>query len=178
MASITFDELEKVSQKRGILESFLFKSAAKSTYEKRVFLSYSTLDYVYVDQVMDFFKDAKAAVYIDCGDDRLPHIPSPQTAELLKDAINACPRFVVMLSENSKASKWVPWELGLADGLKGLAPVALFTIGKTFQEETWEKQEYLGLYPRITKVLSEWRVHDPRDNSQWSLASWLHQTVT
>lgn len=178
MASITYTELQQYSKTRSVTESLIYKALARIRSDKIVFLSYSSKDSDYIEEVIAFFSKPKAPVYIDCGDEALPNPPTPKTAEILKDAIKSCPRFALLLSGNSKNSQWVPWELGLADGLKGVAPVALFTLGNTSQEEEWERQEYLGLYPRITKGFTSWRVHDPRNDSHWDLDQWLHQSVT
>lgn len=57
--------------------------------------------------------------YIDEVDPAMPSHTSEETAELLKKRIVECKRFVLLTSPNSKDSRWVPWELGVADGKKG-----------------------------------------------------------
>lgn len=49
---------------------------------------------------------------------------------------------------NSSGSKWMPWELGFKDGHNRRAavlPVVQTTI------ETYAGQEYLGIYPYVSK---------------------------
>src|SRR3546814_1319071 len=41
------------------------------------------------------------------------------------------------------------WELGVADGYKGLTKIALFPASDSAQEQAWASWEYLGLYRRI-----------------------------
>jgi hypothetical protein len=173
-----FDVLQK-----SITDSMIRNYSAASVDKATLFLSHSRKDAQYLDYAKKFFATFEASVYVDIGDDRLPTTPSPQTAAILKDMIKKCPRFVVLVSADSKDSKWVPWELGLADGFKGTTPVALLPFSLTGNDEDWAKQEYLGLYPRIHGgtlpgyTNAEWLVHDPTSGKNWRLREWLHQRV-
>lgn len=178
MAFLTYNQIQGFAgsfEKSQILEkaSFLDK-------EKQVFLSYSSLDKDHIVGTIKFFEQFKANVYVDKDDVRLTFPPSHETAKILKNTINSCPRFVLLVSPNSKNSKWIPWELGLADGFKGTSYIGLLPISDTPIEEDWVKQEYLGLYPRIIwgslkgQPSEIWKVYDPRDNSSWTLEKWLH----
>jgi hypothetical protein len=92
---------------------------------------------------------------------------------ILKKEIRDASRFIVLVSPNSRFSRWIPWELGLADGYKDVAPIATLPITQSGIEESWAKEEYFGLYPRIYQVGNEWYVFDPRDGHPWKLATWL-----
>jgi hypothetical protein len=160
----------------------VFSQASKSHIGKTVFLSHSSKDHDYVADVIDLLAQFGATTYVDDGDKRLPITPSHATAEILKDAVKSCPRFIVLVSPNSYASKWIPWELGLADGYKGVPPVAIMPIAATSEEGNWAKQEYLGLYPRIvwrygTDYSRIHEVYDPRCHKSWTLRSWLHDNI-
>ena len=174
MAFLTYGDIKRFSAT--VSEERILKSAAETMSGKQVFLSYSSLDLEHLPGVIRFLEGFNASVYIDAGDGSLPKTPSPETAEKLRRAIRNCPRFMVLVSPNSHASRWIPWELGLADGYKGAAPVALLPIAPTSMEEAWAKQEYLGLYPRVV-LKDSWIVHDPRDNKWWSLSNWLLNAV-
>ena len=73
--------------------------------------------------------------------------------------------------------------MGLADGFKGIPPIALLPIGPTSVEEEWASRQYLGLYPRIRYGKLEghasevWKVWDPRDGKNWTLEKWLQSTL-
>jgi hypothetical protein len=129
--------------------------------------------------VIAFLESYGVKVYIDKNDPRLPKETSPETAKMLKDTIKKCNKFVLLVSENSKDSKWIPWELGLADIAKSTSNVALLPIANNYSGATWTKQEYLGLYDRISKgnfknSNSEiWMVHDYIDNKGVELGEWL-----
>ena len=78
----------------------------------------------------------------------MPPYTSGQTAQTLKDRVGQCRTFVLLASENSKHSHWVPWELGIADAEKGLDRIAIFPAVEA-QGDTWPQWEYMALYPKI-----------------------------
>ena len=96
-----------------------------------------------------------AAVYVDKKDGSLPPYTDKSTAKILKNRISESQKFVLLASEQSKDSRWVPWELGLADGYKGLGNVAIFPAVESKGRDAWTNWEYLGLYDRII-----WGDHD------------------
>lgn len=177
MAILTFAMADKLVSS-GLEKSLLFKEASY-TLGKNIFLSHSTKDKRALPGVINFLEKYGGKVYIDKNDRDLPDYTCAETAEILKNEINKLKRFVVLVSENSKMSKWIPWELGLSDGLKGVSPIAILPIGESSDEKEWIEQEYLGLYPRIIyrKIIGDkyedWHVKDPRDNKCWKLKSWI-----
>ena len=130
--------------------------------------------------VAALFEAHDAPCYVDRGDERLPSPPSVQTAAILRDAIRATPRTVVFVTENTHRSRWVPWELGLADGLKAPSPFsAVLPFTASGSDEAWIGQFYLGLYPVVhTTNGTDWFVRDPRDGGDWTLRDWLHKSPT
>jgi hypothetical protein len=142
-----------------------------------VFLSHSSLDAMYVKGAAEFLSSFNIQVYVDLNDQRMPKPPSPQTAEILRAEIRRSHRFVIFLSSNSASSKWIPWELGIADAFKGTKKVALLPMSFDGSEGSWAKQEYLGLYPRVvgsdTFGRQDWYVQDPNDSSKTALSQWL-----
>ena len=118
-------------------------------------------------------------MYIDKNDPRLPNVTSKETALILRDTVSDCRRFDVFVTVNNKDSNWIPWELGLADGLKGENSVALFPTSERGYDKSWAEQEFLGLYQRIVwgeiKGMEEpgWIVHDHQVNTARKLRDWL-----
>ena len=88
-------------------------------------------------------------------------------------------RFVLLVTRNSKGSIWIPWELGLADGTKGVPAVAIFPVAPTVYDQAWSEQEYLGIYLRIVHgdlkghPQKLWMVLDFQQNTGTPLADWL-----
>ena len=85
-----------------------------------------------------------------CIRDRLSrnHITS-DTAKVLKKRMQQSTVLLYLATESATNSKWMPWELGVFDGMKpnkvGILPV------QDTPYESFNGQEYLGLYPAIQK---------------------------
>lgn len=155
----------------------LLKEAKASTASTVVFLSHSTKDDPLVPGVVAFYRKFGAGVYADDYDKRLPNPPSTATASILKSEIRKLPRFVALATPNSYLSRWIPWELGLADGFRGIPPNAILPVTPEGQVSMWFSTEYLNLYPKIVNTNGAWLVTDPRTGGSWSLRDWLHSPV-
>ena len=182
MAFLSIAEVRGLTEtlERSRMAERVVKEASETTRDKLVFLSHQKRDKDLLSGIILFLGQFGASVYVAEDDEHLPANPSPATAEVLKGRIVQCPRFVALITENSSVSKWIPWELGVADGKKGVAPVATLPVSSTAAEEAWARQEYFGLYPRIYKDDrdQEWKVLDPRDGLAWGLHYWLHGSPT
>jgi hypothetical protein len=104
----------------------------------------------------------------------MPPYTNKGTATLLKNRIRRTKRFVLLASNNSKDSRWVTWELGIADGYKGQEGIAVFPVSEKSGEKSWASWEYLGLYDRIiwgdlkTYQTQVWMVLNERKTRQRS----------
>ena len=104
---------------------------------------------------------------------------SKNTAIGLKKRIQQSRKFILLASKNSKDSRWVPWELGIADQAKGLSKVAVLPTVESQTDVTWSSWEYLGLYDRIVwgdlkgQEKPVWMVLDERKNTATKLSEWL-----
>lgn len=118
-------------------------------------------------------------MYADNGDTRLPDIPSPETAQILRDTLTACRKLVVLVTTNSKDSKWIPWELGLGDGYHAPDAVALLPAIPEGGPQLWAEREYLGLYDRIVwgkikgDLKEHWIVWNHQSNTAIALEQWI-----
>jgi len=85
----------------------------------RVFLSHSHADKELIEIAIALLRKERAEIYIDHKDPEMPETTNTQTANRLREKIKQCDRFVVVASDKAtKESRWVPWELGFADGCK------------------------------------------------------------
>ena len=175
--SSTSSEIRNFSR-NVIVENHRFEKKASTTVSD-VFLSHSSLDKDALPQVIGFLEAHGAKVYVDKDDKELPQKTSAETGVKLKERIAQCPKFIVLVTANSKDSLWIPWELGVADEKKKLPNVALLPdVGNQANAE-WSEQEYLGLYPRIVftnfKDQTEpvWMVLDHHNNTGTELSEWL-----
>lgn len=157
------------------------ESAENRSPDGATFLSHSSKDAELVVGAIRVLEGHGAAVYVDKKDPSLPPYTSTETASTLRTRINQSNKFVLLASENSKQSKWVPWELGLADGFKGKSRIALFPTVESHSATAWTSWEYLGLYDRIVwgglrgKEKNVWMVWDKVRNTATELSEWLKQ---
>ncbi len=128
-------------------------AAAKSKSNFDIFLSHSTTDAQIILGVKGVLEDHGNTVYVDWLEDPQldrSHV-TPSTAEVIRARMRMCKSLVYVHSTNSGSSKWMPWELGYFDGFDGA--VAILPVTK--YGESFEGQEYLGLYPYIDEAPSK-----------------------
>lgn len=113
-----------------------------------VFLSHSIKDSEVILGVKIVLEGQGLSVYVDWIED--PQLDranvTPETAERLRTRMKQSKSLIYAHSNNSPDSKWMPWELGFFDGIRGT--IAVFPIART-ADETFKGQEFLGLYPYI-----------------------------
>lgn len=170
---MAFLSYSSIQRRAVLLENRRLQVSKAATVQGNVFLSHCTRDDDKIKGVIDFLSDFGVRVYVDDLDMRLPKPPSVDTASILKDEIKASSRLIVLVSPASQDSRWIPWELGLADGFKGVSPIAILPITPYGEEEEWAKEEYFALYPRIYERGGTWYVMDPRDGKPWTLSGWI-----
>lgn len=175
---VTFSDLKRFTNNLTLNEQTVLRSAASTKSAKDTFLSHSSKDAQYLPGVIKLLKNHGASVYCDLEDHRMPGEPNPETAELIKNQIKSSRRLVLFVTINSKDSKWVPWELGIGDIVLSADNVALLPTSQNSYDQSWAKQEYLGLYRHIVhgKIKGEpnplWMVYDYRNNIATKLSEW------
>lgn len=159
----------------------LLRAAAQRSPVNATFLSHSSKDKDILPGAIRILSNHGALVYIDELDPEMPSKTTRATAELLRTRIKQSKKFVLLASSNSKESKWVPWELGLADGYKTPDNVALFPAVDSRYDTSWTSWEYMGLYKRIVwgtidnEDNDRWLVWDHVENVAWPLENWLER---
>ena len=142
-----------------------------------LFISHSFSDKDLVIGLYHLFNTAGYKVYIDWIDDSSLDRKNvtPSTAQLIKNRIDNSTGTAYISTSNSTSSKWCPWELGMADGMKGR--VCILPV----MDSDFKGQEYLGLYPYLEyaqvagKEKYEFWVYDQNDRKKYIvLNSWLH----
>ncbi len=76
----------------------------------------------------------------------MPEKPSRDTAAIIKRRIKQHDWFIYLATANSSKSRWCPWEIGYADGVKDIKQIVIFP---TMDEYGNYGSEYLNLYRRI-----------------------------
>lgn len=144
-----------------------------------VFLSHSYVDAQEILGLKIYLENVGYSVYVDWIEDRQLDRSkvSKETAQLLKSRMKSCKSLFFATSENSENSKWMPWELGYFDGIKG--KVAILPILNTSYSDSYNGQEYLGLYPYVAKgtirntTKEELWIHTA-SNEYVRLSAWLN----
>jgi hypothetical protein len=137
------------SAKTILLEDSLSFSEAKK-YD--IFLSHSSMDAEMIYALREEINEMGFTVYIDWLED--PNLDrtnvNRKTADTLRKRMNNCRSLFYAVSINSFGSKWMPWELGYFDGIKNKVALLPIVEQQTTTNE-FKGQEYLSLYPYITK---------------------------
>lgn len=142
-----------------------------------VFLSHSSLDQDVVRGLWGLLESQFGLrVYVDWIVDRdLDRTRvTASTVERLRRRMRKSKVLLFAASTNSPVSKWMPWELGYFDGLRGRA--AVVPISKTEQRgDAFEGQEYLGVYPYAVTSISnpEWVWIHTGPKTYVSLPDWI-----
>lgn len=189
MSLFTFNEVRSAYREwQSADREILAKSADRVLKEERrsfterqydVFLSHSSLDSKDVLGLCRLLRrQYNLAVYVDLDDEELDGDDvTPETARLLRERMKYCRALLYAASANASASKWMPWELGYFDGLKGA--VAVVPIGDD-ASESFDGQEYLGLYPYVdeaphkkTGVETLWVNGLPNQSGYLAFDTWL-----
>lgn len=172
MATMTFMSVPE-ARTAPLQKADFMREAKVSPQGRDVFLSHSSNDHEFVPAVIALFKEHGATVYVDDLDERLPRPPTAVSAIHLKGEIAKARRLVVLATPNSHESRWIPWELGLGDGMRGIPPNAVLPVTLTGEVAAWTAAEYFAVYPKIARIDLKWRVIDPRNGGSWPLAQWV-----
>jgi hypothetical protein len=163
-----------IQEQQTIVKNARERSPAGST-----FLSHSSADAEFLPGLIKLLENHGAAVYVDKKDPTLPPYTSPETATALRQRIALSRKFILFASKNSKESRWVPWELGIADGIKDPRSTAIFPAVEMTNDTTWTKQEYLGIYDRVVWGDLEgfsakvWMVYKEKQHTAIELSRWI-----
>jgi hypothetical protein len=133
-----------------------------------IFLSHRYMDAELVLGLRETINAMGFSVYVDWVDDE--HLKrsdvSRETAAALRQRMVNSEALFYATSSASSASKWMPWECGYFDGLKGR--VAICPLTPSIEDDNqYSGQEYLGLYPYVA--------HWSRQQDSHSTL-WVHET--
>lgn len=112
-----------------------------------VFLSHSHEDRPLVEQAIGLLGSQGVVVYVDWNDPTMPKATSADTAGKIKQRIVQAGTMIVLASTAGRNSKWVPWELGYADGAIGTRRIGILPVAD--DDGSFTGNEYLGLYKEL-----------------------------
>jgi hypothetical protein len=160
--SITNESVASVQAKAAATDA----ASAQTT----IFLSHSSKDRDLIKPAIAFLRSYGVIVYVDWMDEGMPDVISGETAKRIKGKIREQKKFMVLVTENSKDSRWVPWELGFADPVKGMEHIAILPVS---DNGSFAQNEYMKIYPKIQLVNGIWWVWIDDPTSLTQLADWL-----
>jgi len=116
------------------------------------FLSHSHKDADLAKGLQAFLQAQGWLVYIDWQDTSMPPRPNKETADRIKVKIKRLDWFLYLATANSATSRWCPWEIGYADGVKGLDRIVIIPTRDSVGNS--HGNEYLDLYRHIDRAQS------------------------
>lgn len=156
-----------------------FENASARSPSGATFLSYSSQDSELIQIVVRILENNGATVYVDKKDATLLGKHPRDVATTLRTRIKQTNKLVMFATEASKGSRWIPWEIGIADGVRNSTGVAIFPAVETAGDFEWAEREYLGAYDRIVfgnihnVADGVWMVWNQRENTAVPLRAWL-----
>lgn len=140
-AQLLESRMTNFSQKR----AFIKESSTQAKIS--IFLSHSHKDRQMVEGLISRLAELGITIYVDWNDSTMPRITSRETAAKIKRRMDQCDLFAVLATRNAIESKWVPWETGVADQLKGEERVSVIPVADP--SGRFVGAEYLSLYKKI-----------------------------
>ena len=118
-----------------------------SSTSTNIFLSHSHKDKELAKGLKNYLGSLGISLYIDWEDTDMPQPPDKETAASLKKRINSTEYFLMLCTENALQSRWVPWEVGIADMQKASGKILIAPVADSLGR--FNGSEYLQLYRRI-----------------------------
>ena len=116
---------------------------------KKAFLCHSHADADYIKGFIQLLKQENIDVYVDWQDSSMPENTNRDTAVKIQQKIQEADYFFFLATPNSVKSRWCPWEIGYADGVKKYE--SIFIIPTQDRNGYYYGNEYLQLYQKIDK---------------------------
>lgn len=118
--------------------------------QKTAFLCHSHKDRDLAFGLQQWLKEQGMELYIDWLDPYMPDSPDAATADRIRTVIKGTDVFLFLATNDSMASRWCPWELGFADGVKRHEQIAVIATRDALGN--YYGNEYLKLYRRIDQA--------------------------
>jgi hypothetical protein len=158
-------EAFRAAARRGVSPRARTLVEARELGLRTVFLSHSHSDGYIVQGLAALLSEAGWRAYIDWQDAEMPERPDGETAARIEEKIRDLDYFLFLATPNSMASRWCPWEIGYADGVKDRD--RLVVIPTTDAAGQTHGSEYLQLYRRLDLAhsgrLAVWQPGDTKN---------------
>jgi hypothetical protein len=159
-------------------EASAYKSFSKANAQVSIFLSHSHKDKELVEGFINLLAySSQISIYVDWLDSDMPSSTNRETARRIKQKIEDLDYFLVLATRNAMASKWVPWEIGIADKTKPVSKIAIIPIVDPYGD--YHGNEYMQLYPSVQPGILKLNGHEVlavfgvNENSGKNIKYWL-----
>ena len=115
-----------------------------------VFLSHSHEDKDAVKGFISLLASQGVYVYVDWNDSAMPRITNKETADRIIGKIKELDLFLFLATAKGLASRWCPWELGIADQAKGRNKILVIPVVN--KDGSFTGNEYLQIYPHLSNA--------------------------
>ena len=129
------------------LRKSLTLNEARTAGAQTAFLCHSHLDRARLIGLLNLISDEGWKVYVDWADEDMPETPTYETAARIQGKIRDLNYFLFLATPNSMSSRWCPWEIGFADGVKRNEQIIV--IPTTDHSGRSHGSEYLQLYRHV-----------------------------
>lgn len=148
MAYLTEQQLEQYADSADMTKSASINiTENKSLAEITIFLSHSHADEKQVRGLIKLLAQRGIKIYVDWLDHSMPTKTNRSTATRIKDKIKSNELFMLLATKNALSSRWVPWEVGVADSIKHLDTILVIPVAD--KSGRFAGNEYLQLYKRL-----------------------------
>jgi TIR domain len=147
MFEVPAEMLQLANAQMQAMQAFGVGAQPRRSYN--VFISHSYADRKHVGPLKQLIESFGLRAYLDWVEDvelDREHV-TRATAERLRQRLRQAKCLIFVVSPESAASKWMPWELGFAAGAVGRVGV---WSAPDPNAKTFPGQEYLDLYERVT----------------------------
>lgn len=105
-----------------------------------------------MEGLIALLREAGWTLYVDWADTSMPPKPDRITATKIKSRIKQTRYFLFLATPNSVQSRWCPWEIGYADGVKAIDDIII--VPTQDDRGNYYGNEYLQLYCQIDEMAS------------------------
>jgi len=144
--AISQSDILQYERQASLRKSAQVVNEAKASRKQTAFLSHSHQDASIAKSVQAFLLANGWEVYIDWEDATMPDSPNRETALRIQARIKDLDWFLFLATRNSMSSRWCPWEIGYADGVKAHDTILILPTADSFGNHG---SEYLQLYRSI-----------------------------
>lgn len=153
----------------------VLEARRRRTYDREeasaaVVLTACQRDRLLLRPTLHFLANESDSLFVDVRDGGVPDEGAGDYVAWLRDCLARDGKLVLVATQEGLTSPWVPWQLGLSEGVLGLENVAVLPVA---DYGYFRGSPLLGLYPVIRRCQGSWTVIGPHGRMGPRLGEWL-----